>query len=157
MEGVVAFGTGVFGTLVICNYFGNQSGMTNLYINNGSRMNGSNLTAVVPFISTGVDTTMRPYINISPTQERAIIHAIQQNPAGLIPNEASSDDITFWDPMVLYDHVLDDLKANDFSINRIEYWLAKGLHIDAKNKQGRTLCMYAALYSKLDAFQRIIE
>ncbi|WP_419241683.1 ankyrin repeat domain-containing protein [Cardinium endosymbiont of Nabis limbatus] len=140
-------------------YFENPSNATHPRINNDP-----GLTTGLPFIPTEKPIGIVPYINL--TEEQAIIDAINRDPADFVPDGKSSDwatdaelddRVTLQHAMVLDDRILRDLKANDFSTKRVEYWLAKGLNINAKDRQNRTLLMHAVSYSNKVVVQFIID
>lgn len=126
-------------------------------------------------LPTGEQTNTTPNMNI--TNSNFIIQAIQKGSEEWSTNGTTStinvtqldhttqgnpaDDgavITVRDPMVLDDPIMNDLKGNGFWVASIEYWLAKGLNIDAKdNKLGYTLLMHAVFDRRECAFRFLLD
>ena len=117
-----------------------------------------------PFILTDGRLSTMAYYNATPELEAFITKAIKSGQARwntsntaaahftgngtqngssyLIPKEVSFDGVK--DPMVLNNQIMRDLVTYHFSKTRIQYWLNKGLDINARNQQGATMFIGAA-------------
>ncbi|WP_419241635.1 ankyrin repeat domain-containing protein [Cardinium endosymbiont of Nabis limbatus] len=97
-------------------------------------------TTRVPLMSAGWNASVVSY-NRTPELEASIGKAIKDGEEKWGTNDAI-DQVK--DPMVLDEQIMRDLIVHHFSKKRIKYWLAKGLNVNATNRQRACLLMGAS-------------
>lgn len=114
---------------------------------NGWNSNSSVATSLIP---EGFTTPM----SNTPTEAGSSIINATHIPGGHAMDTTKSSNIK---PIELSHKVMDDIIKNNFSKERIEYWVANGLSIDASDANGISLLMAAVRKEKEEAVKFIIS
>ncbi|WP_243575322.1 ankyrin repeat domain-containing protein, partial [Candidatus Cardinium sp. cByotN1] len=61
------------------------------------------------------------------------------------------------DPMVLSEKIRTDLWSNHWSLDRVKYWVGKGLNVNAKTEDDQTLLMYAITRASIKICEYLIK
>ncbi|TSJ81317.1 MAG: hypothetical protein NMK33_02340 [Candidatus Cardinium sp.] len=132
----------------------------------------STISTMRSFIPTNRTTSATPHrsiilSSIAPTEAGFILNATEVDPSTLAINgkpfelttdAEPADGIAIKNPMILEEHILNDIIDSGFSTKRIQHWLNKGLDIDAKEpKTGLTLSMHPIWLRKPIAFRFIMS